>query len=82
MSVPVFDSQIPATAARKVEFVSATSHSGGSELHPQGFGVDLAAYRQYVRALDEAGFDYTLNGYSANSADSFVVASASIESPA
>ncbi|OHV33898.1 MULTISPECIES: LLM class flavin-dependent oxidoreductase [Pseudofrankia] len=76
MTIPAFDSQIPATAARKVEFVSATSYSGGSELHPPGSGVDLAAYRQYVRALDEAGFDYTLNGYSANSADSFVVASA------
>ncbi|MFT4265344.1 MAG: LLM class flavin-dependent oxidoreductase [Nocardioides sp.] len=71
-----FDTVIPATAARSVEFVSATSYSAGSELHPQGFGFDLPSYRAYVAALEEAGFDYTLNGYSSSFADSFIVAAA------
>ncbi|UDY23043.1 LLM class flavin-dependent oxidoreductase [Nocardioides sp. Kera G14] len=71
-----FDTSIPSTAARTVEFVSATSYSGGSELHPTGSNIDLPAYRTYIDALEEAGFDYTLNGYSSSFADSFIVASA------
>jgi alkanesulfonate monooxygenase len=65
---------IPDTAADTVEFVSATNYSGGSELQPSSVNVDVAAYRTWVRTLESAGFDYTLNGYSAASADSFIVA--------
>ncbi|MFT4286168.1 LLM class flavin-dependent oxidoreductase [Nocardioides sp.] len=64
------------TLPTKVEFVSATNYSGGSELEPASTGVDVTAYREYVAALEEAGFDYTLNGYSSASADSFIVATA------
>jgi alkanesulfonate monooxygenase len=67
---------IPDTAAKSVEFVSATNYSGGSELHPASINVDVPAYRTWVRTLESAGFDYTLNGYSAASADSFIVAAA------
>jgi alkanesulfonate monooxygenase len=67
---------IPDTAAGTVEFVSATNYSGGSELHPRSVNIDFNAYRAWVRTLESAGFDYTLNGYSAASADSFIVAAA------
>ncbi|MFT4042778.1 MAG: LLM class flavin-dependent oxidoreductase [Gordonia sp. (in: high G+C Gram-positive bacteria)] len=67
---------IPETAAAAVEFVSATNYSGGSELDPASPNVDVDAYRHWVRTLESAGFDYTLNGYSAVSADSFIVAAA------
>ena len=70
------DDTIPDTAAPAVEFVSATNYSGGSELQPASVNVDLGAYRSWVRTLESAGFDYTLNGYSAGSADSFIVATA------
>ena len=67
---------VPDTAAGTVEFVSATNYSGGSELHPGSVNIDFNAYRDWVRTLESAGFDYTLNGYSAASADSFIVAAA------
>jgi alkanesulfonate monooxygenase len=70
------DDAIPDTVAETVEFVSGTNYSGGSERHPASANVDLAAYRTWVRTLESAGFDYTLNGYSAASADSFMVAAA------
>jgi alkanesulfonate monooxygenase len=70
------DDTIPDTAASTVEFVSATNYAGGSELQPASLNVDLGAYRNWVLTLESAGFDYTLNGYSAGSADSFIVAAA------
>ncbi len=76
MTTAPTDDVIPDTAAGTVEFVSATNYSGGSELHPASVGVDVPAYRTWVRTLESAGFDYTLNGYSSGSADSFIVAAA------
>ncbi len=70
------DDTIPDTAASTVEFVSATNYAGGSELRPASLNIDPVAYRTWVRTLERAGFDYTLNGYSAASADSFIVATA------
>ncbi|MCW2522499.1 MAG: Alkanesulfonate monooxygenase [Frankiales bacterium] len=75
-SATATDDTIPATAAATVEFVSATNYSGGSELQPASLNVDVKAYRDWVRTLESAGFDYTLNGYGAASADSFIVAAA------
>lgn len=74
MTTIVTDDTIPETAASGVEFVSATNYSGGSELRPASLDVDVDAYRSWVRTLESAGFDYTLNGYGASSADPFVVA--------
>jgi alkanesulfonate monooxygenase len=76
MTASTTDDTIPDTAASTVEFVSATNYAGGSELRPASLNVDLGAYRNWVRTLESAGFDYTLNGYSAASADSFIVATA------
>jgi alkanesulfonate monooxygenase len=70
------DDTVPDTASDTVEFVSATNYSGGSELNPSSVNVDYKAYSNWVRTLESAGFDYTLNGYSAASADSFIVAAA------
>ncbi len=74
MTAASTDDTIPDTAASTVEFVSATNYAGGSELQPASVNVDAGAYRNWVRTLESAGFDYTLNGYSAGSADSFIVA--------
>jgi alkanesulfonate monooxygenase len=76
MTAATTDDTIPDTAASTVEFVSATNYAGGSELRSASLNVDLGAYRNWVRTLESAGFDYTLNGYSAASADSFIVATA------
>jgi alkanesulfonate monooxygenase len=76
MTAASTDDTIPDTAASTVEFVSATNYAGGSELRPASLNIDLGAYRNWVRTLESAGFDYTLNGYSAGSADSFIVATA------
>ena len=69
---------IPDTAADQVEFVSLTGYNRGSELNgaASGGGFDLPFYRRYVAALEEAGFDYTLNGYGSSTADSFIVSAA------
>jgi len=78
MTGQVPDAAIPDTAAGQVEFVSLTGYNPGSELNgaARGGGFDLPFYRRYVAALEEAGFDYTLNGYGSSTADSFVVSSA------
>jgi alkanesulfonate monooxygenase len=69
--------EIPATAARQVEFISLSHLNPSTELNPiPSRGIDLAYFRRYVRTLEEAGYDYTLLPYGSNSADSFVVASA------
>lgn len=76
-AIPRFDSQIPATAARKVEFISLSHLNRSTELAPIATrGIDLAYFRTYVRSLEEWGYDYTLLPYGASTADSFVVASA------
>ncbi len=61
-----------------MEFVSLTGYNPGSELNRAagGNGFDLPYYRRYVTALEEAGFDYTLNGYGSSTADSFIVSAA------
>jgi alkanesulfonate monooxygenase len=66
---------IPDTAAGQVEFVSLTGYNPGSELNGAagGGGFDPPFYRRYVAALEEAGFDCTLNGYGSSTADSFIV---------
>ncbi|MEV0568809.1 LLM class flavin-dependent oxidoreductase [Dactylosporangium sp. NPDC050588] len=72
-----FDSTIPQTAAPAVEFISLSHLNPSTELNPvPSRGIDLPFFRRYVRALEDAGYDYTLLPYGAGSADSFVVASA------
>jgi alkanesulfonate monooxygenase len=68
---------VPATAAKKVEFISLSHLNPSTELNPiPTRGIDLAYFRTYVRSLEEAGYDYTLLPYGSSGADSFVVASA------
>ncbi len=68
---------IPPTAARRVEFISLTHLNPSTELAPvPSRGVDIAYYRRYVRALEDAGYDYTLLPYGSGTADSFVIAAA------
>jgi alkanesulfonate monooxygenase len=78
MTGRALDTAIPDTAADQVEFVSLTGYNPGSELNGAagGSGFDLPFYRRYVAALEEAGFDYTLNGYGSSTADSFIVSAA------
>ncbi len=77
MSAPTFDQTIPETASPTVEFISLSHLNPSTELNPiPTRGIDLAFFRRYVQALEDAGFDYTLLPYGSNSADSFVVASA------
>ncbi|WP_028473326.1 LLM class flavin-dependent oxidoreductase [Nocardioides alkalitolerans] len=76
-TVPSFDPALPATAARKVEFISLSHLNPSTELEPvPSRGIDLAYFRRYVAALEEGGYDYTLLPYGSSTADSFVVASA------
>jgi alkanesulfonate monooxygenase len=68
---------IPATASPTVEFVSQINWNTGREIDPvpQG-GLERAYVREYARALEDGGFDYTLVPYFSSSPDSFVLASA------
>src|SRR4051812_7603211 len=76
-SIPAFDQTIPETASPDVEFISLSHLNPSTELNPVPTrGIDLKYFRTYVRALEDAGYDYTLLPYGAGSADSFVVASA------
>ncbi|MFI5911911.1 LLM class flavin-dependent oxidoreductase [Dactylosporangium sp. NPDC051541] len=71
------DGALPATASPLVEFISLSHLNPSTELNPvPGRGIDLPFFRTYVRALEDAGYDYTLLPYGSGSADSFVVASA------
>jgi alkanesulfonate monooxygenase len=71
------DRAVPATAARKVEFISLSHLNPSTELNPlPSRGIDLPYFRRYVRALEDAGYDYTLLPYGSSTADSFVIASA------
>ncbi len=57
-----------------VEFISATFPNASSDLDPQpGAPVDLAYLIRYARALDDAGFDYTLLPYHSSSFDPFTL---------
>src|SRR6202161_2027574 len=78
MTGHVLDAAIPDPAAGQVEFVSLTGYNPGSELNgaARSGGFDLPFYRRYVAALEEAGFEYTLNGYGSSTADSFIVSAA------
>ncbi|GAA2394355.1 LLM class flavin-dependent oxidoreductase [Dactylosporangium salmoneum] len=68
---------IPPTASPEVEFISLSHLNPSTELEPVASrGIDLPYFRRYVRALEDAGYDYTLLPYGSGSADSFVVASA------
>jgi alkanesulfonate monooxygenase len=68
---------VPATAAKKVQFISLSHLNPSTELNPiTTRGIDLEYFRAYVRSLEEAGYDYTLLPYGSSGADSFVVASA------
>ena len=71
------DRAVPATAARKVEFISLSHLNPSTELNPvPSRGIDPSYFRTYVRSLEEAGYDYTLLPYGSQGADSFVVAAA------
>jgi alkanesulfonate monooxygenase len=71
------DRAVPATAARKVEFISLSHLNPSTELNPIATrGIDVPYFRRYVRALEDAGYDYTLLPYGSSTADSFVIASA------
>ena len=77
MSAPTFDQTIPETASPTVEFISLSHLNPSTELNPVPTrGIDLSFFRRYVRALEDAEYDYTLLPYGSTSADSFVVASA------
>lgn len=70
-------SPLPLTASPTVEFISMSHLNPSTELNPiPTRGVDPAYFRRYVRALEDAEFDYTLLPYGSGSADSFVLASA------
>ena len=76
-TAPTFDSTVPTTAARRVEFISLSHLNPSTEITPiPTRGIDLRYFRTYVRSLEEWGYDYTLLPYGSASADSFVVASA------
>lgn len=70
-------SAIPATASPTVEFISLSHLNPSTELNPiPTRGIDVKFFRRYVRALEDAGFDYTLLPYGSATADSFVTAAA------
>jgi len=69
-------STLPPAASDQVEFISQIHTNPSTELAPTGArGIDVSYLRRYVRALEDAGFDYTLLPYGASGADSFVLAS-------
>ncbi|MEU6643985.1 LLM class flavin-dependent oxidoreductase [Saccharomonospora sp. NPDC046836] len=68
---------IPATASPRVEFISQIHPNPATELVPtRSRTVDVPYFRRYVRALEDAGFDYTLLPYGSSAADSFILAAA------
>jgi alkanesulfonate monooxygenase SsuD/methylene tetrahydromethanopterin reductase-like flavin-dependent oxidoreductase (luciferase family) len=70
-------SALPPAASDRVEFISQIHATPSTELAPTGArGIDVSYLRRYVRALEDAGFDYTLLPYGSSGADSFVLASA------
>lgn len=68
--------EIPATASRRVEFVSQINWNTSKELDlSQQRGLDRDYVDAYAAALEGGGFDYTLVPYFSASPDSFVLAS-------
>jgi hypothetical protein len=68
---------IPDTAVSRVEFISQIHTNPSTELVPLPIrGIDTRYLKRYIRALEDAGFDYTLVPYGSAGADSFVLASA------
>ncbi|RSH93048.1 hypothetical protein EHS25_007401 [Saitozyma podzolica] len=58
-----------------VEFISATFANASTEIAPiPGAPVDPDFLVRYARALDDAGFDYTLCPYNSNAFDPFSIA--------
>ena len=73
-SAPVLESEVPSTAAERVEFVSQVNWNSATELDPPQRGLDAAYVRRYARALEDGGFDYTLVPYFSSSPESNVLA--------
>jgi alkanesulfonate monooxygenase len=72
-----FDPAIPPTASGEAEFISLTHLNASTELNPiPARGIDLKFFKEYVKALEDGGYDYTLLPYGASTADSFVTAAA------
>lgn len=64
-------------ARDNVEFISQIHLAPSTELDPKPTkGIDLAYFTRYARALEDAGFDYTLLPYTSHSADSLALAAA------
>ena len=60
-----------------VEFISAINVNASNEYNRLGqSAVDPSFFRRYARALEDAGFNYTLVPYSSNFHDPFAVANA------
>ena len=78
ITAPVFDAEIPATAADDVKFISLSHLNPSTELNPVPVphAIDVKYFKKYFATLEEYGFDYTLLPYASNSADSFVTATA------
>ncbi len=56
-----------------VEFISLTFPNASNELRPiPGAQIDLPFLIRYARAVEDAGFDYTLQPYGSSSFDPFV----------
>jgi hypothetical protein len=52
-------SALPPAASDRVEFISQIHANPSTELAPTGArGMDVSYLRRYVRALEDAGFDY------------------------
>lgn len=78
ITAPAFDSTIPATSSPDVKFISLSHLNPSTELNPiqVPHGIDVTYFKRYFATLEESGFDYTLLPYAANSADSFITATA------
>jgi alkanesulfonate monooxygenase len=58
-----------------VEFISAVNVNPSNELNRLGRAdIDLPFFKQYVNALEDAGFDYTLCAYASSFQDQFAIA--------
>jgi alkanesulfonate monooxygenase len=58
-----------------VEFISLAYPNSSTELRPTGEkALDREFFLRYVRAVEDAGFDYTLQPYSSASFDPFITA--------
>ena len=77
MTIPEFGETLPEAASPEAEFISLTHLNPSTELNPiPTRGIDLKYFREYVRTLEDGGYDYTLLPYGSNTADSFLTAGA------